>query len=64
MYIEDWESFAQQAEALFRSQPLRTRYVLKYQHSQGKLTLKVTDDITVKARSRGLGFLGPARHGF
>lgn len=46
MYIEDWESFAQQAEALFRSQPLRTRYVLKYQHSQGKLTLKVTDDIT------------------
>ncbi|KAK9832892.1 hypothetical protein WJX74_000946 [Apatococcus lobatus] len=45
MYIEDWESFAQQAEALFRSEPLRTRYVLKYQHSQGRLTLKVTDDI-------------------
>ena len=49
MYIEDWDSFAQQAEALFRSEPLRTRYVLKYQHAKGKLSLKVTDDVTVRA---------------
>jgi len=45
MYVKDWASFVQQAEALFRSAPLRTRYVLKYRHCDGKLILKVTDDV-------------------
>ncbi|KAK9823364.1 hypothetical protein WJX72_002222 [[Myrmecia] bisecta] len=44
MYIEDWDSFAQQAEALYRSDPIRTRYVMKYRHCDKKLVLKVTDD--------------------
>ncbi|BDA40442.1 probable signal recognition particle 9 kDa protein at N-terminal half [Coccomyxa sp. Obi] len=44
MFIEDWNSFYEQAEQLYRNDPLRTRYVLKYSHSGGKLVLKVTDD--------------------
>ena len=47
MYIPDWDTFAEQAEALYRSDPLRTRYVLKYRHCDGKAVLKVTDDKTV-----------------
>lgn len=48
-YVDDWASFAAQAEALYRSRPLHTRYVLKYRHCDGKLVLKVTDDIVVSA---------------
>lgn len=48
MFIEDWNSFYEQAEQLYRSDPLRTRYVLKYSHSGGKLILKVTDDRLVR----------------
>ena len=48
MYIADWDTFAEQAEALYRSDPLRVRYVLKYRHCDGKAVLKVTDDKTVR----------------
>lgn len=44
MYIEDWDSFFQQAEELYRNDPLRTRYCTKYLHKEGKLVVKVTDD--------------------
>jgi len=47
MYIEDFEAFIQEAEDLYRSQPLKTRYCIKYRHCDGKLVLKVTDDIKV-----------------
>lgn len=47
MYLEHWESFQQQAEELFRARPLHTRYVLKFRSSDGKLVLKVTDDVQV-----------------
>lgn len=46
MYIADWDTFAEQAEALYRSDPIRTRYVLKYRHCDCKAVLKVTDDKT------------------
>ena len=49
MYLESLDSFVQQAEALFASNPLKTRYVMKYRHCDGKLVLKVTDDDTVSA---------------
>lgn len=49
MYIQDWDTFAEQAEALYRSDPLKVRYVLKYRHCDGKAVLKVTDDKTVRA---------------
>ena len=49
MFIEDWNSFYEQAEQLYRNDPLRTRYVTKYKHTSGKLILKVTDDRVVRA---------------
>lgn len=49
MYIESVDSFIQQAEDLYRTNPLRTRYVVKYRHCDGKLSLKVTDNVTVCA---------------
>ena len=55
MYVEDWDSFLQMAEALFRQAPLRTRYVLKYRHCDGKLVLKVTDDVAVSSHSPFVG---------
>ena len=48
MYIQDWDTFAEQAEALYRSDPLKVRYVLKYRHCDAKAVLKVTDDKTVR----------------
>jgi hypothetical protein len=50
MYIENWESFFQQAVDLYQNDPLKTRFVTKYRHSDGKLVLKVTDDTTVSGR--------------
>jgi signal recognition particle subunit SRP9 len=46
MYIENIDSFLQQAESLYKANPLRTRYVVKYRHVDGKLSVKVTDDFT------------------
>lgn len=46
-YIDDWADFQAQAEALCRSRLLHTRYVLKYRHCDGRVVLKVTDDVTV-----------------
>jgi hypothetical protein len=50
MYIEDWDSFYVQAEELWRSSPLKTRYCIKYRHTEGNLVLKVTDDVVVSPR--------------
>lgn len=55
MYIEDWDSFYVQAEELWRKDPLKTRYCIKYRHAEGKLVLKVTDDVKVGGHHR----LGP-----
>lgn len=48
MYIERWEDFYAAAEELYLAAPLRTRYVAKYRHCDGRLVLKVTDDRTVR----------------
>lgn len=47
MYIEDWDTFFLQAQELQRKRPLHTRYCIKYSHKEGKLVLKVTDDVVV-----------------
>jgi signal recognition particle subunit SRP9 len=47
MYVEDFNAFFQQAEELVLREPLKTRYVVKYRHKEGKLVLKVTDDVVV-----------------
>ena len=44
--VESIDSFVDQAEALYKQDPLKSRYVIKYNHSKGKLVLKVTDDRT------------------
>ena len=46
MYLETVESFLVQAEDLFRTNPLQTRYSIKYRHCDQKLVAKVTDDVT------------------
>lgn len=60
MYIDSWDSFLQQAEALYRANPLKTRYVTKYRHCDGKLVLKVTDDTVVSPWLRPCGVLEAA----
>ncbi|KAJ9543314.1 hypothetical protein OSB04_023021 [Centaurea solstitialis] len=44
VYIISWDDFVERSVQLFRSNPQKTRYVMKYRHSEGKLVLKVTDD--------------------
>lgn len=58
MYIENWESFYQQAVDLYQRDPLKARFVTKYRHCDGKLTLKVTDDATVRTRVQSCGRTG------
>ena len=59
MLIEHWDAFYEQAVALYRQNPLKTRFVTKYRHCDGKLWLKVTDDATV----RRWGVAAPASGG-
>jgi len=49
MYVEDFNTFYQQAEELLLKDPIKTRYVVKYRHQDGKLVLKVTDDVVVRS---------------
>ena len=46
MYLETVESFLVQAQDLFLSNPLQTRYSIKYRHCDQKLVAKITDDVT------------------
>jgi len=39
------DQFAEEAAKLYASAPAHTRYSLKYRHCDGKLQLKVTNDI-------------------
>ncbi len=47
MYLDSFEEFSRRAEELYTSCPLKTRYVLKYRHCDGKVVLKVTNDVVV-----------------
>eukprot|EP01102_Stenamoeba_stenopodia_P005752 TRINITY_DN16482_c0_g1_i1.p1 TRINITY_DN16482_c0_g1~~TRINITY_DN16482_c0_g1_i1.p1 ORF type:complete len:104 (-),score=34.00 TRINITY_DN16482_c0_g1_i1:123-434(-) len=44
MYIKSWDDFYAAAEKLYLSNPLKTRYVIKYRNVDRALVLKVTDD--------------------
>ncbi|KAH6813690.1 Signal recognition particle [Perilla frutescens var. frutescens] len=44
VYIESWDDFVEKSVHLFRSDPEKTRYSMKYRHCDGKLVLKVTDN--------------------
>ncbi|XP_033640828.1 signal recognition particle 9 kDa protein-like [Asterias rubens] len=44
-YINSWEEFAKAAEKLYLTDPSKARIVMRYRHCDGKLAIKVTDDI-------------------
>eukprot|EP00441_Pelagodinium_beii_P026104 CAMPEP_0197656220 /NCGR_PEP_ID=MMETSP1338-20131121/40846_1 /TAXON_ID=43686 ORGANISM="Pelagodinium beii, Strain RCC1491" /NCGR_SAMPLE_ID=MMETSP1338 /ASSEMBLY_ACC=CAM_ASM_000754 /LENGTH=106 /DNA_ID=CAMNT_0043232111 /DNA_START=60 /DNA_END=380 /DNA_ORIENTATION=+ len=44
VYLTDFEEFEAAALALFQQAPLRTRYLAKYRHVDGKVILKVTNN--------------------
>ncbi|XP_022872402.1 signal recognition particle 9 kDa protein-like [Olea europaea var. sylvestris] len=44
VYITSWDDFVEKSVQLFRADPEKTRYAMKYRHCDGKLVLKVTDD--------------------
>ncbi|KAI3773039.1 hypothetical protein L6452_04236 [Arctium lappa] len=44
VYLTSWDDFVERSVQLFRTSPEKTRYAMKYRHSEGKLILKVTDD--------------------
>jgi len=43
-FLQTWEEFARAAETLYTSNPMKCRFVMKYGHSKGSLTVKMTDD--------------------
>ena len=45
--VQAWDEFEAKAEALCRAKPLDTRYTIKYKHKDGKMALKVTDNVVV-----------------
>lgn len=48
MKVADFPTFAARAERLVQASPLATRCVIKYDHTKGSLTVRVTDDATVR----------------
>ena len=48
VYLDQLDAFIEQAEALYKSNPLAARYTIKYKHAEGKLYLKVTDNTVVQ----------------
>lgn len=50
MKVADWDTFAARAARLVESAPLASRCVIKYDHAKGGLTVRVTDDTTVRER--------------
>ncbi|KAI8918252.1 signal recognition particle, SRP9/SRP14 subunit [Powellomyces hirtus] len=46
VYIDVWDEYQKAVEELYLAGPLKTRYVSKYRHSEGKLVLKVFDGST------------------
>lgn len=47
MRITSWDDFAERAKKMYLDEPLRTRYIVRYSHCQGKFCAKVTDDFKV-----------------
>ncbi|GFS29455.1 signal recognition particle 9 kDa protein [Nephila pilipes] len=45
-YCSTWEEFAKAAERLYINDPMKVRFTLKYRHCDGKLIIKITDNVT------------------
>ncbi|KAJ3783692.1 signal recognition particle SRP9 SRP14 subunit [Lentinula aff. detonsa] len=46
VYINSWQEYQDAAEALYQKSPFKTRYCVKWKSSEGKLVLKITDDLS------------------
>ncbi|EPQ55719.1 signal recognition particle, SRP9/SRP14 subunit [Gloeophyllum trabeum ATCC 11539] len=46
VYISSWQEYQEAAEALYAKSPNTTRYVVKWRALEGKLVLKITDNVT------------------
>ncbi|KAK1235195.1 hypothetical protein PQX77_001590 [Marasmius sp. AFHP31] len=46
VYIQSWQQFQDAAETLYQKSPNKARYCVKWRSSEGKLVLKITDDVT------------------
>lgn len=58
VYLSDIQDFETAAQELFKQQPLRTRYLVKYRHKEGKVVLKVTNDrICLKFKTELIAYL-------
>ncbi|PFH47427.1 hypothetical protein AMATHDRAFT_67727 [Amanita thiersii Skay4041] len=44
VYIHSWQEYQDAAEALYAKSPNKARYCVKWNSTQGKLVLKITDD--------------------
>lgn len=44
-FLTSWEDFEMAAERLYLQDPIKCRYVMKYDHNAGALVLKMTDDV-------------------
>ncbi|KAJ3817468.1 hypothetical protein F5880DRAFT_1706047 [Lentinula raphanica] len=47
VYINSWQDYQDAAEDLYQKSPFKTRYCVKWKSSEGKLVLKITDDVSV-----------------
>lgn len=59
VYISSWQEYQEAAENLYAGSPRKTRYSVKWKSSEGKLVLKITDDVTcLKFKTHSSIFLG------
>ena len=49
--VELWDQFSAKAEELCRGSPLDTRYTVKYNHKDGQMVLKITNNVEVRKRN-------------
>ncbi|KAA0196990.1 hypothetical protein HAZT_HAZT000722 [Hyalella azteca] len=45
VFVDSYEDFERRAEQIYLGAPMKTRCVLKYDHSKALLIAKVTDDV-------------------
>ncbi|KAI0285464.1 signal recognition particle, SRP9/SRP14 subunit [Russula aff. rugulosa BPL654] len=59
VYINSWQKYQEAAENLYANSPRKARYSVKWKSSEGKLVLKITDDVTcLKFKTHSSIFLG------
>jgi len=59
VYVNSWQQYQEAAENLYTNSPRKTRYSVKWRSSEGKLVLKITDDVTcLKFKTHSSIFLG------